>query len=69
VYVAKNPGANAHMPGAFMFGDDGMPVTARRSPGSYAAEAATRFADSRLRGAGRDGVGRICRRALGFYGS
>ena len=31
VYVAKNPGTNAHMPEAFRFNEDGMPVRARRS--------------------------------------
>lgn len=67
VYVAKRDGANAHMPEAFTFDENGKPVKTRRSPGSYAVEAATRLIEKRLPDYGRDAAGRLCRRAMGLY--
>lgn len=64
VFVRQMPGTNAHLPEAFMFDTSGAPVPGRRTLRSYAIGAATRIADSRLRGDARSGVRAICRAAL-----
>ncbi len=64
IFVKQTPGANAHMPEAYTFDEAGAPVRGLRTTRSYAAEAASRFADSRFGSAARNGITQICRRSL-----
>jgi len=69
VFVRRMPGTNPHMPEAFMFDNDGEPVRARRSAASYAIGLASRYADARISGRGREGAARLCRDVLERYGN
>ena len=64
VFVRQASGTNAHMPEAFVFDQNGSPVTARRTLRSRAIELASRAADDRLDGSARFGVRAVCRAAL-----